>query len=417
MGFYDDHSQERYKERPKSKAGYFFASLVGAIIGALLIVFSIPYLSSHGMLPYSAQQGYQLSENTNVGAKNEIVQKQVAVDVDTNTTRIVQKTSGAVVGITNIQSSNFWSDGGNNSGNSDQAAATGSGVIYKKVGNTAFVVTNNHVVEGATKLEVSLNDGTKLSAKLLGTDIWTDLAVLQIDGSKVKEVAQFGDSDKLKIGEPVIAIGNPLGPEFSGSVTKGIISGLKRTIPVDINQDGVVDWQAEVIQTDAAINPGNSGGALINIDGQVIGINSMKIAQNAVEGIGLSIPINSAKPIINDLERFGSVKRPYMGIDPKSVSEIPAYYQQEALKLPNNVDYGVALRQVVSGSPADRAGLKELDVIVEMDGKKINDVIDLRKLLYQQKKIGDKLQVKFYRNGSLKETTLTLTAESTESGQ
>ena len=134
-----------------------------------------------------------------------------------------------------------------------------------------------------------------------------------------------------------------------------------------------MDWQAEVLQTDAAINPGNSGGALINIAGQVIGINSMKIAQSAVEGIGLSIPINYAKPIISDLEQFGVVKRPYMGVDLKSVAEIPGYYQEEALKLPRNVTYGVALRQVVANSPAAKAGLRELDVIVELDGAEIKE--------------------------------------------
>lgn len=420
LGFYDDHSQGRYKGRPKNKVGYFFASLVGAIIGALFIAIFTPYLSSHGMLPYAyPQDRNQVSQNS-FGNNNEVVQKQMAVDVDTTTTRIVQKTIGAVVGVSNIQSqtSNLWSDGGGNKGNSsDQPAATGSGVIYKRAGNNAFIVTNNHVVAGATKLEVTLNDGTKLPAKLLGTDIWTDLAVLEINGSRVKEIAQFGDSDKVKIGEPAIAIGNPLGPEFSGSVTKGIISGLNRTIPVDINEDGVVDWQEDVIQTDAAINPGNSGGALINIDGQVIGINSMKIAQEAVEGIGLSIPINSAEPIINDLEHYGTVKRPYLGIDPKSVSEIPAYYQQEALKLPTNINYGVALRQVVANSPAARAGLRELDVIVELDGKRVSDVIALRRHLYQEKKIGDKMSVRYYRNGQLKQTTVTLAAENTPSGQ
>jgi serine protease Do len=414
LGYYDDHSQERYKEQKKGKGGYFFAGLLGAVVGAILVIFfALPFLSNNGLLPYSLQPDNNLASqnNTNLNNKNVVTQKQVAVDVETGTTKVVQKTSGAVVGITNIQSSNFWSDNGNGS-NGEAAAGTGSGVIYKKVGNRAYVVTNHHVVEGATKLEVSLDDGTKLPANLLGSDIWTDLAVLEIDGSKVKEVAEFGDSDKLKTGEPVIAIGNPLGPTFSGSVTKGIISGLNRTIPVDIDQDGVVDWQAEVVQTDAAINPGNSGGALINIDGQVIGINSMKISQDAVEGIGLSIPINSAKPIISDIEKYGNVKRPYMGVDLKSVAEIPAYYQQQALKLPNDINYGVALRQVIPRSPADRAGLKELDVIVEMDGQKINDVIDLRKHLYQKKKIGDQLHVKFYRNGKLKEAILKLTVES-----
>jgi serine protease Do len=415
LGYYDDHSNGRYKgDQGGKKSGYFAAGLVGAILGALLIFIALPSLTHRDVIPNNQTSN---NANLNTNTKNEVIQKQVAFDVDTNTTKAVQKTSSAVVGVTNIQSSssNLWSDNetGKNS-NGEQAAGTGSGVIYKNQGNRAFVATNHHVVEGATKLEISLEDGTKLPAKLLGSDIWTDLAVLEIDGSKVKQVAEFGDSDQLKIGEPVIAIGNPLGPTFSGSVTKGIISGLRRTIPMDINQDGVMDWQAEVLQTDAAINPGNSGGALININGQVIGINSMKISQEAVEGIGLSIPINSAKPIISDLEKYGSVKRPYMGVDLKSVSEIPAYYQQEALKLPTNVAYGVALRQVVPGSPADRAGLKELDVIVEMDGKNINDVIDLRKHLYQEKKIGDQLNVKFYRSGKLKETSLKLVSDRTQ---
>ncbi len=413
MGYYDDEqSQGRYREKGK-KGGFFLASLVGAIIGAVLVVFAIPTLSNRGILPYQISPNQNAATETETNKNNQQVgiQQQISYDVNTNTTQAVDKTAEAVVGINNIQSSSFWSDNGDSS---TEAAGTGSGVIYKKTDNKAYVVTNHHVVEGATSLEVTMEDGTKIPAKLLGSDIWTDLAVLEIDASKVKKIAEFGNSDSLKMGEPVIAIGNPLGATFSGSVTQGIISGLKRTIPVDINQDGVIDWQSEVLQTDAAINPGNSGGALINMAGQVIGINSMKISQEAVEGIGLSIPINSAKPIIDDLEKFGTVKRPYMGVDLKSVNEIPAYYQAEALKLPRDVTYGVALRQVVPNSPASRAGLKELDVIVEMDGQKINDVIDLRKHLYQKKKIGEKLTVKYYRDGQLKETSMTLTAEKLE---
>ncbi len=409
MGYYDDHSPPRYKEQKGNRGGIFTASLVGAILGAIIVIIAIPALSNRGILPYKIETDQNAAQETTSNNKQQkVVQKQVSYNVTTNTTQAVDKTADAVVGINNIQSSSFWSD---NEGNSEEAAGTGSGVIYKKAGGKAFVVTNHHVVEGATKLEVSFSDGTKIPAELLGSDVWTDLAVLEIDADKVKKVAEFGDSDSLKMGEPVIAIGNPLGATFSGSVTQGIISGLKRTIPVDIDQNGIVDWQSEVLQTDAAINPGNSGGALINMEGQVIGINSMKIAQNAVEGIGLSIPINSAKPIIDDLEKFGSVKRPYMGVDLKSVSEIPAYYQEEALKLPRDITYGVALRQVVPNSPAAQAGLQELDVIVEMDGQKINDVIDLRKHLYQKKKIGEKMKVKFYRDGKLKETTLTLSGE------
>ena len=158
-------------------------------------------------------------------------------------------------------------------------AGTGSGVVYKKTGGKAFIVTNNHVIEGASELEVTLSDGTKLPAELIGSDPWTDLAVITVDEDKIKTVAEFGKSASLKPGEPVIAIGNPLGLQFSGSITQGVISGLERSIPVDINEDGQADWNAEVIQTDAAINPGNSGGALVNMSGQVIGINSMKISE------------------------------------------------------------------------------------------------------------------------------------------
>ncbi|AZU64756.1 S1C family serine protease [Neobacillus mesonae] len=403
MGYYDDHSPNRYQGQKGKRGGVFFAGLVGVILGAILVIILVPTLSERGIL----KSDQRAAESTDTSGDQNVIHQQISYDVKTNTTKAINKTADAVVGINNIQSTSFWTD--NN--NSDETAGTGSGVIYRKAGGKAFVVTNHHVVEGATRLEVSMSDGTKIPAKLLGSDIWTDLAVLEIDAAKIKKVAEFGDSDSLKVGEPVIAIGNPLGPTFSGSVTQGIISGLKRTIPVDINQDGIVDWQSEVLQTDAAINPGNSGGALINMAGQVVGINSMKIAQNAVEGIGLSIPINSAKPIIRDLESFGSVKRPYMGVDLKSVDEIPAYYQQEALKLPRDVTHGVAIRQVVPGSPAAHAGLEELDVIVEMDGVKISDVIDLRKHLYQDKKIGEKMTIKFYRDGKLHETSLTLTGD------
>ncbi|MFJ5759547.1 S1C family serine protease [Neobacillus sp. NPDC093182] len=404
MGYYDDHSQGRNQRKNGNRGSFLLASIVGAILGAMLVIISIPALSNQGFLPYNVQPNQTQPAGTDDDQEN-VIQQQVSYDVQTDTTKAIDKAADAVVGINNIQTTNFWND---ESGDNQGPAGTGSGVIYKKAGDKAYVVTNQHVVEGATQLEVTLNDGTKIPAKLLGGDVWTDLAVLEIDAGKIKKIAEFGNSDALKMGEPVMAIGNPLGATFSGSVTQGIISGINRTIPVDINQDGIMDWQAEVLQTDAAINPGNSGGALINIAGQLIGINSMKIAQNAVEGIGLSIPINYARPIINDLEQYGEVRRPYMGVDLKSVAEIPGYYQEEALKLPRDITYGVALRQVVPNSPAAQAGLRELDVIVEMDGKTIHDVIDLRKHLYQETKIGDQMEIKYYREGKLQTTKITL---------
>lgn len=400
MGYYDQDYEHDNRKKKGSKGGYFLSGLAGILVGAAIVIAALPQLASNNLLPSNLEGANQIVENDGT-----IATKNVSLNVETDITQAVDRVGDAVVGVTNIQASRFWGN------SSETEAGSGSGVIYKKEDGKALVVTNYHVIEGANSLEITLADGTKLPATLRGSDVWTDLAVLEVDGKDIQTVAQFGDSDTLKIGEPVIAIGNPLGATFSGSVTKGIISGLERAVPVDINSDGIVDWQAEVLQTDAAINPGNSGGALINVAGQVIGINSMKIAESAVEGIGLAIPINYAIPVIDDLEKAGEVIRPYMGIGLQSVNEIPAYYQQEALKLPADITHGVAVMQVQANSPAAQAGLKELDVIVEMDGEQINDTIDLRQHLYNKKKIGDTLAIKYYREGKLLETTMTLVGD------
>ncbi|MDF2607394.1 MAG: Trypsin-like protein serine protease, contains C-terminal domain, Do-like protein, partial [Bacillales bacterium] len=289
----------------------------------------------------------------------------------------------------------------------DGEAGTGSGVIYQMSGDKAFIVTNNHVVEGASKVEVSLSDGRRISAKVLGTDIYTDLAVLEIQSKYVKSVAELGNSGTLKVGEPAVAIGNPLSLNFSGSVTQGIISGLERTVPVDLDGNGTYDWEVEVLQTDAAINPGNSGGALINIEGDVIGINSMKIRQEAVEGIGLAIPMDIAKPIISSLQKHGEVHRPYMGVELRSVGEIPEHNQRETLNLPVSVKDGIVIMSVIQGSPAEAAGLQKYDVVTKLDGKEVSNVIQLRKVLYQ-KEVGDSMEVEYYRGGKKLSTKMKL---------
>lgn len=403
LGYYDS-DQDNYRQNKRKKGGYFLTGLGGAVVGGLIVTLAIPTLSNNGLLPYTMQEANKITIQEN--EKATVATQKVSLDVTTDVTKAVEKAGDAVVGITNLQSTSFWS-----AESESQEAGTGSGVIYKKSGNKAYIVTNNHVIEGADQLDVTLADGTKIPARLMGSDPWTDLAVIEVDGKNIKTIAEFGNSDTLKPGEPVIAIGNPLGLGFSGSVTNGIISGIERTIPVDLNSDGYEDWQVEVLQTDAAINPGNSGGALVNIAGQVIGINSMKIAQEAVEGIGLSIPINTVIPIIEDLELYGEVKRPAMGIQLRNLNEISSYHQQETLMLPRDVKEGVMIERVERNTPAEKAGLKELDVIVEMDGKPIKDVIALRKHLYNDKKIGDEMHVKFYREGKLKEATLILSGE------
>ncbi len=402
MGYYDDTEHGRRQQKKGSKVGYFFTGLIGVIVGALLVWLIVPSISNTG------------SNNTTNPVKTE----QLSTEVTTDVTKAVDKTKDAVVGITNIQKRQTASDifGGAFGGNTDnrdssttEESGSGSGVIYKKANGKAYIVTNNHVVEDADRLEVTLPNNKKVEAKLVGTDQWTDLAVISMDEKYATTVAKFGDSDKLKQGETVIAIGNPLGLDLYGSVTTGVISGTERTVPMDINGDGNADWNAEVLQTDAAINPGNSGGALINLAGQVIGINSMKISQSTVEGLGFSIPSNTVIPIISELEAKGKVQRPAMGVSLIDLTEVPAFYQKETLKLPEDVTEGVVMAQVENGSAAEKAGIKQYDVIVEMDGQKVGNSVELRKILYS-KKVGDSVTVKAYQDGKLVTKTMKLTS-------
>ncbi|MCL6457472.1 MAG: trypsin-like peptidase domain-containing protein, partial [Gorillibacterium sp.] len=280
----------------------------------------------------------------------------------------------------------------------------GSGVIFRKDGNRALIVTNNHVIEEGNSFEVVLAEGDRRKAVVVGKDSYTDLAVLSIDVAGIKKFAEFGDSDKLKPGETAIAIGNPLGLSFSHTVTAGIISSAQQTIPVNLGKDGDVQWEMEVIQTDAPINQGNSGGALINLDGQVIGINSMKIASAGVEGLGFAIPANIVVPILDTLVRDHKIKRPKMGIFSEDVQAFSSGL--ETLNLPKGVDTGVIVTDVAD--PAKTSGLKTSDVIVKLDNSKVNSTMELRKYLFNSKKIGDKLAVTYYRNGERLTLTLTL---------
>lgn len=401
MGYYDQDYEQYNQKQKGNRGGRFLSGLTGAILGGLLVLFSMPILANMDFLPYDLSIGDD-DEETDQNQTSNAPAKNISVDVNTAVTKAVDKVSKAVVGVVNIQEAGFWNEKGE--------AGTGSGVIYKKEGNNAFVVTNYHVIAGATQIELSLSDGTRIPAEVLGSDELMDLAVLRTESKPVEQVADFANSDNVKPGEPVIAIGNPLGLQFSGSVTQGIISGTERAIPVDSNQDGEVDWNAEVLQTDAAINPGNSGGALVNIDGNLIGINSMKIAQSAVEGIGLAIPINLAAPIINDLEKYGEVRRPFLGIGMRSLNEVSSYHWEQTLKLPKEVSSGVVVMSVNPVSPAGQAGLKELDVITEFDGQEMKDIIDLRKQLYK-KKVGESIDIVFYRSGEKQSVKLKLGEE------
>nr|WP_090855815.1 trypsin-like peptidase domain-containing protein [Paraliobacillus sp. PM-2] len=383
-------------------------SLLGALIGVVLFVAFLPSLIRHDILPYQIilpEPTYQREHTTNTDDTISSIVKPMSVDISTQITEIVEKVAPTVVGIENIQSASIFSEG------AGREAGTGSGVIYKIQDDKVFVVTNYHVVDGADQIEVILSDDSRLPAKLRGSDLFMDLAVLEMDRGSIEHVATLGDSDHVKVGEPAIAIGNPLGLDLSGSVTQGIISGKRRAIPQDFNGDGRADWQAEVIQTDAAINPGNSGGALINMDGQLIGINSMKIAQSSVEGIGFSIPINDAIPVIKELEKNGRMSRAFLGVEAYSLEDIAQVEWSRSLKLPSDVTSGIYLQSIEARSPASEAGLTTYDVITALDGEPIRNIIDLRKHLYQKKEPGDNMVVTFYRNGNKQEVTVKLAAQ------
>lgn len=343
------------------------------------------------------------------------------------TVNAISKAKDAVVSIVNYQSNsnnnlesilggNARRSGSDSSNSSElKPASSGSGVIYKKSGNTAYVVTNNHVVNGAKKLSVILSDGTNVNAEVVGTDVWTDLAVLKISGDNVTTTMDFADSDKIAVGETAFAIGSPLDVNLSNTVTKGIVSAVNRQIPMDVDGDGKNDWNQTVIQTDAAINPGNSGGALINNEGKLIGINESKIAKAtsnvSAEGIGFGIPSNEVKLITEQLEQSGKVIRPALGVQLVSVNTVDS----DTLKSQLNFEgkQGVVVRFVENGTPAAQAGIEKYDIITKLNGEDVKDVAAVRKYLFEKSKIGDTIKVTYYRNGKENTTSVVVQALNT----
>lgn len=393
MGFYDDHTLPKRERQPK-RGSYIWTALISAIIGGLIVLGFSPMLTQNNIEPGT------VAEDSNDNGKETAVgqTETVNVDVSGDIVDAVDKVRPAVVGVVNLTNNvNPWTQD-----TQSVQQGTGSGVIFETVGDKARVATNHHVVAGAQEIEVVLSDGTHVTAELLGTDELTDLAVLEIDAAGVTTVAEFGNSGKLKVGEPAIAIGNPLGLEFSQSVTTGVISATDRSIQVNRNTS------IHVLQTDAAINPGNSGGPLVNIAGQVIGINSLKIAQQGIEGLGFAIPSNDAKPVIEDLIKNGRVIRPYMGIVPIDLEAVPMNDRIRVLRLPEDVTKGVLVYSIEREGPAFSGGLRQNDVIVSLDGETIEKPSELQRYLFKQKRIGDEMSVTFYRNGEKQTIKMTL---------
>ena len=374
--------------------------------GQLLLVILISFFS--GVL--GSFTTLQLSQKQNTSPTNTTTVSKTAVKNENSTTQAVDKVKDAVVSVitysANSQNSLFGSAETDTDTNTEQVSSEGSGVIYKKEGNFAYLVTNTHVINGAKKVDIRLADGTKVPGEIVGSDTYSDIAVVKITADKVTTVAEFGDSDQLTVGETAIAIGSPLGSEYANTVTQGIVSSLNRNVSLKSEDGQAISTKA--IQTDTAINPGNSGGPLINIQGQVIGITSSKIATNggtSVEGLGFAIPSNDAINIINQLEKNGKVTRPALGIQMVNLSNLSSTDLQR-LNVPSSVTAGVVVRSVITSMPAN-GHLQQYDVITKVDDKAISSTTELQSALYSHS-IGDSMTITYYRNGKEETTTIKL---------
>lgn len=404
---------QKEEKQARLKSSFLKTALVAVVAGVLGGGLTIG--------AYNLYQNQAVSSSDDSQATTKV--SNVKVNVSTQATKAFNKIKRAVVTVEAYQKSDNSIDSifGFSSGSSEETTSEseGSGVIYKKNGNTAYVVTNNHVISGADSFYVMLYSGKRVKATVVGKDSVSDLAVLKIDAKNVEQTATFGNSDNIQVGETALAIGSPMGSEYATSLTQGIISAKKRTLDIT-NSSGVTTGSTTVIQTDAAINSGNSGGPLVNLDGQVIGINSMKLSSNSsssenasVEGMGFAIPSNEVVKIINQLVTKGKVSRPALGISGIDLDYVSDSAKSDTLKLPDGVDSGVVVMKSDSDSPLKDV-LSKYDVIVSLGGKKVTGISSLKTALYAHK-VGDSVMIKYYHDGQLKSQKVTLSLEASES--
>ncbi len=368
-------------EKKKNKIPMVLIIIIGVVLVSVLSSLATYFLVTKGNIQITG------ANNTTYSVEN----------VENPVVAVAQIAGPSVVGVsvTYYEQSLF--------GQLAEGESEGSGIIYSSDG---YIITNYHVIEEAVNsssaaVTITLSDESEYQAEIVGTDDVTDLALLKIEPEEELTPATFADSSNIQVGELAVAIGNPLGQEFAGSVTVGYISALNR----DITTDGRT---YNVIQTDAAINPGNSGGALVNSKGEVIGINTIKISDDSVEGLGFAIPSNDALKIIEELKVTGKIIRPYVGIYGIDLDEITAQR--------NRLVEGIYVYQVQEGSPAQEAGIQNGDIIVEFDGQEVKTTQELNNIK-NQKEIGDSVHVKVYRAGEYKEGDIVLGSdENTSSG-
>lgn len=292
--------------------------------------------------------------------------------------------------------------------NSKSDNELGSGVVYKIVGDTFFVLTNTHIVGEADKVKITYGENNSIKGDVVGKDKWSDIAVVKakINDKNIKPI-RIGNSDKLVLGESILIVGNPLGEEFRNTVSKGIISGLNRLVPVDFDKDNKNDELMQTFQIDASVNPGNSGGAVVNKGGELIGIVSLKINMPSIEGMGFAIPINEAKSIAKELEKNGKVNYPNTGIALENVNDLN-HYERSLLKLPNDINDGILVKKLKDDGLGKKSGLKIGDVIVKLEGKTLKDNLQYRHILFNHRQDLKTLSAKIYRDGNIQDIEINL---------
>ena len=379
-------------------------------IGNVALIFVVGFLGGILGTFLTLQTSHSSTSNTESKQVHSTTVK-TAYKNTTSTSEAVDKVKNAVVSVITYSDSSNQGLFEKEENSDSQISSEGSGVIYKKEGKYAYLVTNTHVINGAKKVDILLADGNKVPGEVVGSDVYSDIAVVRISADKAKAVAEFGDSNQLTVGETAIAIGSPLGTDYANSVTQGIISSQGRN--VNLKADNGQNISTRALQTDAAINPGNSGGPLISIQGQVIGITSSKISNNgqtSVEGMGFAIPANDVVNIIKQLEEKGKVVRPALGIQMMDLSNLSTSDLSQ-LKLPEKISGGVLVRSTLENMPASDK-LQRYDVITKIDDTDIESTADLQSALYSHQ-INDTIKVTFYRDGKQQTTSIKLT-KSTE---
>lgn len=293
-----------------------------------------------------------------------------------------------------------------------QMTSTGTGFIYKKTKEKAYIITNHHVIGGVESVKIILSDKTILEATVMGSEVYSDIGVLAVDSNKVKSVAVLGDTSKLNVGDTLFTVGSPEGADYAGTVTKGILSSKDRLVSVALSGTTQLDYYMKVLQTDAAINPGNSGGPICNINGEVVGVTNMKLVSDTVEGMGFAIPIEDALIYASTLEKGEEVKRPYLGIGMCDVNDTGRLFYNKVI-VDEDIKEGVVVLEVAEDSPASEAKIKKGDVIIELAGEKVKSVAHLRYELYKHTP-GDTIEVKYIRNGKEKKAQVKLVENNNE---